>query len=385
MIPRTAASPTPILFAAPDIRDEDVAAVTRVLRSGWITTGSECVQFEQELAAYLGGDVEVVAVSSCTAALEIASAYYKLGPGNKIGIPTWTFASTALAVMRQGATPVLLDVAPDTLNIDQHSLERALESSDLDAVVLVHIGGVPVPAEVRQLCEARGIPTIEDAAHALGANDERGKIGSAASATCFSFYATKNLTSGEGGALTTTDSDLARFARSFRLHGLSTDAYLRYEPGCSAEYDLVEGGLKANLPDLLAALARTQLRRFDTSQARRRSLLNRYRRNLASIAGIEPIPRAAADNSADHLMLVLLPKSVERERLRTLMSADGIGTSVHFRPLHSFTWLKGRTELAPGGVPTADEMRPRILSLPLHTRLSDADVDYICSRLALHL
>jgi dTDP-4-amino-4,6-dideoxygalactose transaminase len=375
---------SPILFAVPDIRDDDVAAVTRVLRSGWITTGNECVQLEQELAAYLGDHAEVVAVSSCTAALEIASAYYKLGTGDRIGIPTWTFASTALAVMRQGATPVLLDVAPDTLNIDQHSLARALDSG-LDAVVLVHMGGVPVDAEVRQLCADRGVPTIEDAAHALGASDERGKIGSAASATCFSFYATKNLTSGEGGALATTDRDLAKFARSFRLHGLSTDAYLRYEPGRSAEYDLVQGGIKANLPDLLAALARTQLRRFNASQARRRSLLNRYRRNLASVAGVQPIPTLAADNSADHLMLVLLPESVERERLRSLMTADGIGTSVHFRPLHSFTWFKGRAELAPGGVPTADGMRPRILSLPLHTCLSEADVDYICTRLALHL
>ena len=375
-----------ILFAAPDISEDDIDAVVSVLRSGWITTGAESEGLERDLSQFLGGDAQVVALSSCTAALEITAAYHGLDVGKRVGIPTWTFASTALAMMRDGATPVLLDVDPDTLNIDVDSLRQALDSGGLDAVVAVHMGGVPVPQEVYELCGARDIPVIEDAAHALGATDHRGPIGSASRAgTCFSFYATKNLTAAEGGALATIDPALANFARSYRLHGLSLDAYERYQPGRPIDYDLVLPGIKANLPDVLSALARSQLLRFPAIQARRRELVNRYRLNLSEVKDVRPIPAVPVEGSADHLMLVEFLSSVDREHLRAAASVEGIGTSVHFRPLHTFSWLRTRAQIGPGGTPKADRLRHSVLSLPLHTRLTDGDVDRVCEWLGRYL
>jgi dTDP-4-amino-4,6-dideoxygalactose transaminase len=374
-----------IPFAAPDVTEEDVEAVARVLRSGWITSGGECAAFEVELADFLGGEIEVVAVSSCTAALEIAAAYFELKEGDLFAVPTWTFASSALALMRLGAKPVLLDIDPETLNVNLNSLEWALAHHNLSVVVLVHMGGVPVSEEAHKLCAAYGVEVIEDAAHALGATDHRGQIGSAATATCFSFYATKNLTSAEGGALVTTNRSLAAFARSFRLHGLSADAYDRYKPGNLVEYDLVHGGIKANFPDPLAAMARTQLKRFTTNQRRRSDLVESYRESLASVDGLQCIPSKRPEGSANHLMMVRLASDIDRDLVRVHLAADNIGTSVHFRPLHTLTWLDGRALTNPGGLPIADSLRRQILSLPLHTRLSDEDIGRVCSSLIIQI
>jgi len=212
-----------VAFAVPDINDDDVDAVTQVLRSGWITSGSQCVALEEELAAYLGV-AHVVSLSSATAALETAVAFLSLPRGAKIGVPTWTFVSTAILAVHHGLLPVLLDVDPDTLNVSPASLERAL-GDGVAAMTGVHFAGVPFGKEIHELCASAGIPLIEDCAHSMGARDHRGMAaGQATSGACFSFYATKNLTSGEGGALATDNDDLARFARSFRLHGLSADA-----------------------------------------------------------------------------------------------------------------------------------------------------------------
>jgi dTDP-4-amino-4,6-dideoxygalactose transaminase len=325
----------------------------------------------------------VVAVSSCTAAIEIAVAHLGLPRGSRIGVPTWTFVSTALAPYHRGVLPVPLDVEPDDLNLSLEALERAID--DLDAVIGVHFGGVPFRKEIRDLCATKGVPLIEDAAHALGAQDDRGTIaGQGTAGCCWSFYATKNLTSAEGGALATDDPELARFARSFRLHGLSEDAWARYDPRAKvATYDVLGDGLKANLPDVLAALARVQLARFPAMQERRAELVARYRRNIARLDGLRCVPPERAANGADHLMMVLLPQGTDRTDVRRRMQAAGVGTSVHFRPLHTFGWFD-REGLAPGpgGTPVADRYAERALSLPLHTRLSDDEVDRVCDALA---
>ena len=368
-------------FARPLIEDEDIAAVVRVLRSGWLTTGEECQRFEEEIGAYLGVP-HVVAMSSCTAALETALASLRLRPGARVGVPTWTFVSTALAVQRQDAVPVLLDVDPDTLNLSMDAVSRAL-SEGLDAIVPVHFGGVPVNRAVLDLCRRRGVPIVEDAAHAFGARTERGLLsGQASVAACFSFYATKNLTTAEGGALVTWDEELAGFARSFRLHGLSKDAWARYRPGSVAEYDLDTAGIKGNLPDLLAALGRAQLSRFDALQSRRRLLVERYRSGLGAIPGVRCVPGSPVDGSADHLMVVVLPESVVRPTVVAGMTGAGVSPSVHFRPLHTFRWFQHTADLGPGGAPVADALAPRTLSLPLHPGLEPADVDRVCATLA---
>ena len=374
----------PIEFATPEINDDDVAAVERVLRSGWLTTGRECAALEQELGEYLAID-HVVAMSSCTAALDTAIAYLQLPHGSRVAVPTWTFASTALAVVRNGAEPVLCDIDPDTLNLSPSALGAALDAG-IDAVVGVHFGGVAMARDVHDLCAVAGVPLVEDAAHALGAQDHRGRVaGQGTAGACFSFYATKNLTSAEGGALATDDGDLAAFARSFRLHGLTADAWRRYDVDGKPAYDLEVPGIKANLPDVLAALARSQLTRFDSMQARRRSLVVHYREQLATIDGVVPVPSQLDERGADHLMAVLLPEGADRDGVLDRLRAEGIVASVHFRPLHGLTWFRQHCSLGPGGVPVADRLAGRALTLPLHPRLSDADVDRVCDALGVAL
>ncbi len=370
----------PVPFAPPDIDDDDVRAVERVLRSGWLTTGEEAQALEAELASYLGM-AHVVTVSSCTAAIEIAYAALGLPPGARVGVPTWTFVSSALAPHHHGAVPVLLDVDPETLNLAPDSLEAALEAG-LAAVVAVHFGGVPVGREVLERCASAGVPVIEDAAHALGASDHRGRaLGRGTAGAALSFYATKNLTSGEGGALATDDADTARFARSFRLHGMSHDAWDRYRPGRFAQYDLIAAGIKANLPDVLATLARSQLARFERLQARRRDLVERYRAGLGGVPGLAFLPGSLVPESADHLVVVRLPGGVARDDVIAALAERGIATSVHFRPLHRFEWFRSHAEVGPLGVATAESLADRVLSLPLSSALSDAQVDRVCAEL----
>ncbi|MCB1031269.1 MAG: DegT/DnrJ/EryC1/StrS family aminotransferase, partial [Acidimicrobiales bacterium] len=320
-------SESSIAFAIPEVTSEDVAAVTAVLRSGWLTTGTEALAFESELSTYLGGS-DVIAVSSCTTALEIALAHLRLPQGSRVGVPAWTFASTGLAAVRNGLHPVLIDVEPDTLNLSAQALD--VEAPNLQAVIPVHFAGTAVSVEVHETAANHGLHVIEDAAHALGTTDHRGKIGSpGTSHTCFSFYATKNLSSGEGGAIATTDPDLAKFARTYRLHGMDADAWARYRPGAKAGYDITEPGIKANFPDLLATLGRSQLKRFDHMQAKRRAIVERYRANLTEAQrnlGLGFVPGEMDSNSADHLMIVVLPERTKRDDVVAHMSANNIGT-----------------------------------------------------------
>jgi len=369
----------PVSFAAPDISEDDIQAVAEVLRSGWITTGTQCIELEAQLAEYLG-IAHVVTMSSCTAALETAVAFLDLPPGAKVGVPTWTFVASAISAVRNGLQPVLLDIDPNTLNLDAVALERALDDG-LDAVIGVHFGGVAMDKSIHLLCESYGVALVEDAAHALGASDHRGIVaGRDTVGACFSFYATKNLTSGEGGALSTDNEELANFARVYRNHGLSHDAWARHDSNYPKGYDLLAAGIKGNLSDLLAALARSQLARFADLQDERRTLVDRYRDNLAGTA-VDFVPGEADPGAANHLMVVLLPSGVERAAVMASMLERGVSTSVHFQPLHTFPWFERHALLGPGGVPHADGLAPRAMSLPLHTCLDLADVDHVCEAL----
>ena len=275
---------------------------------------------------------------------------------------------------------MLLDVDPSTLNLDPASLEAALP--DLDAVIVVHFGGVPVDRDVLDLCADAGVPVIEDAAHALGAHDHRGLIaGRSTVGACFSFYATKNLTSAEGGAIVTDDPKLAAYARSQRSHGMTNEAWRRYDPTGPAGYDIPELGRKANLPDVLAALARSQLSRFDELQATRRRLVTRYRDLLASLADVTVVPATPSPGSADHLMVVVLPDDVDRGTLVATMRAAGVVTHVHFTPLHRYSWFAEHATIGPSGVSTAESLADQVLSLPLHTQLTIGDVDRVVATL----
>jgi dTDP-4-amino-4,6-dideoxygalactose transaminase len=367
-------------FAPPVLDGRDSAAIQRVLESGWLTTGDECLTLESELAALLGAQ-HVVTTASCTAALEIAYASLTLPAGARVGVPTWTFVSTALAAHHQGATPILLDIEPATLNLAPDALESALQDG-LDALIVVHFAGNPVDAVIYDLCREHGVPVIEDAAHALGAQDHRGPIaGRGTVGAAFSFYATKNLMAGEGGALATDDDAVAEFARSFRLHGLSSDAWERNRLAALSGYDLIGPGLKANLSDLHAALARSQLTRFADFQVRRRELVMRYRSRLAETSDIRAIPEALREDGADHLMVVVLPSGSDRDHIRQDLGEAGIATSVHFRPLHDFAWFREHAVEGAGGLGRASEIASHVLSLPLSPALTVDQVDKVCGEL----
>lgn len=370
-------------FAVPDITEEELTAVCRVLRSGWLTTGEECSAFEDELKAFVQGGCAAVAMSSCTAALETAFAYLDLPASSRVGVPAWTFVSSALAPMKCGLRPVLLDVDADSMNLDVTSLEAALEEG-LDAVVVVHFGGLPVDPRIHDVCASYSVPIVEDCAHALGATDHRGPMAARGSvAGCFSFYATKNLTTGEGGALVTEDPSLADFARSYRLHGLSRDGWARNRLDGPSSYDLLTAGIKANLPDILAALGRVQLARLPELQERRSFLVTRYRQQLGQIAGLRCVPSGEppTGTSAHHLMTVILPDGVDRDKVRRSLTERAIATSVHFPPLTDFTLFRGQADVGPTGLPTVNALGGRAVSLPLHPGLSETDVRLVCDAL----
>ncbi len=368
-----------IEFSPPAVDEADVEAVVRTLRSGWLTSGHEVEALEADLAAKLGIP-HAVAVNSCTAAMEIAFAWLDLPEGARVGVPTWTFAASALAPARHGGRPVLLDCDPDTLNLSPDALARALDEG-LDALVLVHIAGNAVDPSVRALAAEAGLPVVEDAAHALPTTDDRGLVaGHGTVAACFSFYATKNVAGGEGGALTTESEDLARFARSYRLHGLTRETWRRFRDGDDTPHDVVLPGIKANLADPLAALARSQLARLDELQAGRRAAVERYRANLA-VGPVTLVPPERDPGSADHLMIVLLPEDVSRREVTAALEAAGVRTGVHFPPLHHLTWFREHATVGPGGVPVADALAPRALRLPLPPRITEAQVDEVCTAL----
>jgi UDP-4-amino-4-deoxy-L-arabinose-oxoglutarate aminotransferase len=373
-----------VQFTDVGMTNQDVEAVAEVLRSGWITTGPVNALFEEELAERVGARF-VRTVSSCTAALEIALAFLRLPPGTAVAIPTWTFVSTAHAVVRSGGAPVWVDSDPHTLNMCPRSLERALSDCDIGCVIPVHFAGNPVSAEIRTLCESFGAPMIEDAAHAFGAVDDRGPVGARSWAgTAFSFYATKNLTCGEGGAVATNDPDLADFCSRYRLHGMSSDALGRYRASGPTGYDVTETGIKANLPDILAAIGRSQLARFSSNQRLRRRLSATYRQLLAGTS-VEVVPPEQNPGSADHLFPVILPEGTDRELLISMMRQDGVQPGVHFRPVHTFSLFAGREHMAPGGLQNAEELQHRQLSLPLHPVLDDSAVERVVRSLERHL
>jgi dTDP-4-amino-4,6-dideoxygalactose transaminase len=370
----------PLQFVNPGVSDEDVHAVMRVLRSGWLTTGAECRAFEEELADYLDAHY-AVGVSSGTAALELALRCLDLPRGSRVAIPAWTFVATMTAVLRAGLAPMLVDVDPDSLNVAPSALAAAIESG-IDAAVVVHFAGVPVDREVHELCANAEVPLVEDAAHALGAVDNRGLIrGSGSVGACFSFGSTGNITAGEGGALVTDRADIAARAAALRLHGLTRDAWARFRPDEPIAYGLLEPGMKANLPDLLAALARSQLARLEDRQERRRRLVIEYRKQVAVIPGVRAVPEHLAVDGADHLFVVVLPEFTDRDRVQRDLRDAGVPTAVHFPPLHHFDWFRAHAEIGRGGLATADAHAGRALSLPLHAEMATGDVERVVATL----
>lgn len=370
-----------IPFARTVISDEAREAAGRVLASGWVTTGPETVEFEREFAAWVGAR-QAVGVSSCTAAIELTLRSMGLPPRAKVLVSTITFCGAVHAIVHAGLTPVLVDVeGPTGMPTPETTARAARACGGADAMLVVHLGGYP--ARVRALADAAGLGldmVVEDAAHALGTLVGDEAVGTVSRATCFSFYATKNLPVGEGGMITTEDDELADRVRRGRLHGMSKDAWRRYLPGGTWRYSVESPGIKANLTDLQAAIGRAQLRHLPAWQERRAALADRYDERLADLDCILPPPRPWRGRHAWHLYVVRVSPwcPVQRDGLIEALTAAGVGTSVHFIPLHHMPYFREVAVMPSQGFPGADALFPQILSLPLDQGLTETDVDTVC-------
>lgn len=373
-------------FARAEIGPEAQQAALDVLRSGWITMGPETAAFERELASYLGAR-HVVAVSSGTAALEIALRALHLPAGATVLTPSLTFCGAVAAIVQAGLRPILVDVdagrllpTPETVAAATHRAGRP------GAMVIQHMAGHP--ADVAELAAAAGLPAgriVEDAAHGIGAELRGVPLGGTSHAACFSFYATKNLPIGEGGAIATDDDELAGQARAMRLHGMSHDAWRRYLPGASWRYDVAELGLKANMTDVQAAIGRAQLACLPGWQRRREQLAAAYDSALATVPGLILPQRPAHGRHAWHLYQVRVTPdcAVSRDLMIDALARQEIGTSVHFIPIHQLSAY--RRILNPAecrSVPVTDQVAREVLSLPMHPGLTDSGIAHVTEAVA---
>lgn len=373
-------------FALPDIGEEEIAAVVECLRSGWVTTGPTARRFEAAFRDYLGTDLQAIAVSSATAGLHLALESLGVRPGDEIIVPTLTFTATAEVVRYLGAQPVLVDVDPLTLNIDPQAVEAAI-TPRTRAIVPVHYAGMACDMDVLlALARRHGLRVVEDAAHAFPTRHKGRLVGTLESdITVFSFYANKTMTTGEGGMVVLRDPGLARRIRLMRLHGISQDAFDRYVSKTPAWfYEVVAAGFKYNLTDIAAAIGIEQLRKIDRFLARRQVLAARYDAALAGLPLALP-PRPQDDSThAWHLYVVRLQDGAPqgRDALIHRLAELGIGTSVHFIPLHRQPYWRDNCAAEPARFPVAEAAFGAMLTLPLYTRMRDADQDRVIN--ALH-
>ena len=376
-------------FALPDIGDEEIDAVVETLRSGWVTTGPKSQQFEAEFTNYLGGNLECIAVNSATAGLHLALESLGIGSGDEVILPTLTFTATAEVVRYLGADPVLVDIDPITMNIDVSKIRAAI-TPRTRAIMPVHYAGLSCQmGEIFSIAAEFDLKVVEDAAHALPATWEGDLIGQLQSdVTVFSFYANKSMTTGEGGMVVTRNLDLAKRMKLMRLHGINRDAFDRFtSTKPSWYYEVVAPGFKYNLTDIASALGIVQLKRLPGFLKRRQQLAARYFEALKELPLVLPADAQGDDIHAWHLYVVrladqLLVEGRRRDEVIQALSGKGIGTSVHYVPLHRHPYWRDRYELTPEMFPIADKAYQSMLSLPLYTIMTDGDQQRVID--ALH-
>ena len=369
-------------FALPEIGDEEIAEVVDTLRSGWVTTGPKARRFEQAFVDVLGdASLEAIAVNSATAGLHLALEALGIGPGDEVITTTHTFTATAEVVRYLGADVVLVDIDPATLNIDPCAVEAAV-TPRTKAIVPVHFAGLAadMPA-ILSIARRHGLKVVEDAAHALPTTCGGALVGTLQSDACvFSFYANKTITTGEGGMLVTRDAALAKRARVMRLHGMSRDAFDRFTATVpSWAYEIVAPGFKYNLTDIAAALGLHQLKRLPAFQRRREEIAAMYHEAFAGLPLVTPPRAAPGDQHSWHLYVVRLADAapIARDRFIEALFEAGIGCSVHYIPLHLHPYWRDRYALTPARFPHSQHAYERMLTLPLYTRMSDADAQRV--------
>jgi len=371
-----------IPFSLPEIGEEEINEVVDTLRSGWLTTGAKAALFEKEFSKALGAG-KSLAVNSATSGLHLSLCAADIEPGDEVIIPVNTFAATAEVVRYLGAHPRFVDIDYDTMNIDPQKVEEILErdtKGKIKAIIPVHIAGLSCEMEpLLQLGKTYGLKVIEDAAHALPSTYQGKTIGSLASfSTVFSFYVTKPLCTGEGGMVCTSSDTAARQMERLRLHGIDRDVWDRYtNPSGSWKYDVVEAGFKYNFPDLFAAIGLHQLKKIQVFASKRERIAQFFHQKLVN-TGIQ-IPKDAPgdDQHSWHLYLIRLPKNIERDQFIEELGAEGIGTSVHFIPLHLMSYYQEKYGYQPEDFPIALESFSRLVSLPIYSRMKDSEVERV--------
>lgn len=385
-------------FFRASIEDEEIEEVTACLRSGWLTTGPRTRQFELDFAEQVGAKY-AVAVNSCTAALHLAVEALGLGAGQAVLVPTMTFAATAEVVRYQGAIPILVDCEPSTLNMDLADAERKLHGCErrrwplasgakVRGIIVVHVGGLMMDIEsIHAFARRHGLWVVEDAAHALPAAWRRGaahrwrRCGqNTAATTCFSFYANKTITTGEGGMAVTDDATRADRMRQMSLHGLSRDAWDRYRGSGSWDYRIMAPGYKYNLTDIAAALGIHQLRRAEPMRLRREAIARSYRKALTAVPQLELPPLPTDRIHAWHLFPIRLRLerlSIDRNEFFQRLHGRGVCCSVHWRPLHLHPYYQKGFGWTAGDFPVATAEWRRLLSLPIFPSMTDEEQGHV--------
>ncbi|KKR81563.1 MAG: DegT/DnrJ/EryC1/StrS aminotransferase [Candidatus Daviesbacteria bacterium GW2011_GWA1_41_61] len=336
-----------IAFAKPFIDKKEITAVTKILRSGWLTMGEETIAFEKEFAEYVGAKW-AVAVNSCTSALFLSLKALGVGRGDEVIVPSFTFAATANVIVHNGATPIFVDIKADDFTIDLKSVEKKL-SKKTKAVIPIHYAGNLAQTDFQT-------KVLEDSAHRIAPKHRSENL------VCYSFYATKNLTTAEGGMITTDDEEMAKWLVKARLHGLSHDAWKRYAPGGNWRYEVEFCGYKFNTIDLLAAMGRVQLQKLEGMEEKRKQIISRYNQLL----GLK--------NQGTHLYPILVE---QRDKFMAYIKAQGISCSFHFLPLHkSPAFVEYKTP----SLPVTEYVGNRVVTLPLYPGLSLKEVETVCQK-----
>jgi dTDP-4-amino-4,6-dideoxygalactose transaminase len=369
-----------IEFYIHNLTDEDITLAEQVLRSTFLTTGPRVAEFEKKLASYLEIK-EVVGVTSCTGALHLALLRAGVGPGDEVITTPMSFVATATAILEVGAIPVFVDVNPHSALLEPEAVERAL-TKKTKAIVPVHLFGRMVDMiGFSKLGEKRNIAVIEDSAHCLEGVRDGVRPGGLSKAACFSFYATKNMTCGEGGAIACTSEEDAEWYKSARHHGISKNASYRYVQKYQ-HWDMEMMGWKYNMDDIQAALMIGQIDRLNQNNARRKLLDNLYREQLAGIEGLEFIDGPLeGEKSGHHLFTVLLPASIDRDETLHQLQDGGIGCAVNYRAIHVLKFFRETYGYKPEDFPVAHSIGSRTITLPLYPKLSEDSVITVCDAL----
>lgn len=362
-----------LTFSPPSIGQEEIDAVVDIMRSKWITMGKKTVEFENQLNKYIGSKHTLV-VNSCTAALHLALQAHGIGVGDEVIVPAMTFAATVNVIVQCGATPVLADVDPETYNIDPKDIKRKV-TKKTKAIIPVHYGGQPCDMNaIRKIAKKHRLVVVEDAAHAIGAEYMGKRLGKSGT-VCFSFYATKNMTTGEGGAVATDNKEVAEKIRILRLHGIDKDAWKRYSSEGNWYYEIKEAGWKYNITDMQSALGMVQLKKLDSFILRRREIAKMYDKGLNKSFFVLP-KEVWGVYHARHLYPVQLrldKVSIDRAKFIEAMSKENIQTSVHFIPIHMHPFYKNISV----SLPVTESVYRQFVSLPIYPDMTDKDVQNV--------